>query len=284
MSWSDKPYWFKGGMWGLILSVPFTLFVGFLVRFFNVQDDVLFILGPELMAAGWSLAMGGGNQILTIGMGLGLFLLRFFIMGAVLGGLYSLLAWPPLRFLFWLGLLVVLPAGLFILFYRYQDYGAIYNSVNSTEDCHSYTMVVHFDVEWCYRAVAIKKRDKTICDIIKKEEDRKVCIQGVNNEIKYGNVKPVRIYSDPTKNQKVDNETKDLDEPDRIYADPKTQEIENELLQLCSRFHGPTEEDCRRKVSGGNVNYDEARNFLNLCFNLSGMEQDVCYTENVRLW
>ena len=170
MNWRKWPYWVKGGIIAIpaaILLLPMTFA---LARFFGAGEDLIMFIAPELLIALMGLGMRGTPAgILEIIGVLGLFglitLLRIFVMGAVLGLIYGKVASKKT---FWTCLILIwllLTAG---IAYKTASTFDVYYSSDSSEDCRSLFNkgINKFDTNWCYKELAVKKQDYTICDNI----------------------------------------------------------------------------------------------------------------------
>ncbi len=169
-------YWIKGGLLAIpasIIIIPLTLFI---TRLLSAGQEIIWFLAPEFAVAAFGLGMRGTppamsevlSTLIIVG---GIFIVRSFIIGAVLGAIYGIFANRNIRKIFFIGLLILYALGIGFLSHKTKDVSVAYNLVNNPEDCLSSSNkgIDNFDVNHCYQALALKNQDLTICDNIKTE-------------------------------------------------------------------------------------------------------------------
>ncbi|MHA1873278.1 MAG: hypothetical protein ACTSVB_04105 [Candidatus Heimdallarchaeaceae archaeon] len=175
MTWKNLSYWIKGGILAILISiiiVPLSIFIA--MNFLGAEDNVIWFLAPEFFMALLSLGMRGTpagivELIITLGVSTIIFLVRFFIIGAVLGIIYNKLKFRNKGKFFVIGLILLWIIFLLFVSYRTQRFSSAYGSVDSPGDCESIFRkgIENFDINRCYKDLAIKNEDLSICDRIK---------------------------------------------------------------------------------------------------------------------
>jgi hypothetical protein len=165
-------YTVMGGLLAIPLSLVIIPLAFFLTRFLGAGEDVVWFLAPEFFAVFMGLGMRGSpassNEVVsTIIFVSIIFLVRTFIMGAIVGAVYGIFARKGKRKLFVGGLIIVFFLVIVLISYRTQDtYKA--NSVGSARECASILKkgIDGFDENRCYQELAEKTKDVSICDNI----------------------------------------------------------------------------------------------------------------------
>ena len=173
----NKPYWIKGGLLAIPISIvviPLSIFICLLFGEHLIERSIL-LIAPESFFLQMALLSGLGAppnniviSLITIAIlifAILIFVLRVFIMGAVIGVIYGIFERKNKRKFFFTGLIVIFLTILGLLFYISQDPSSVYNSVNSTNECASILKkgIISFDENRCYKELAIKKQDASIC-------------------------------------------------------------------------------------------------------------------------
>ncbi len=165
------PFWIKGGLIALPLSVliiPISLYI---TQLLGAGQDALWFIVPEYYTAALGLGMRGTpassqEVVSTLVIVTLLFALRIFVIGAILGAIYSIFAKKEKRKWFFVGLAVIYLLALGLLSYRTQS--PRYMSLNSPSECASILKkgIDNFDENYCYKEQAVKNEDVAICDRI----------------------------------------------------------------------------------------------------------------------
>lgn len=190
------PYWLKGGLLAIplyLVIAPLTFFVA--VRFIGVSDDILQFISPELSLVAWAfVGEPETSQIVLVILILGArFVARAFVVGAVLGAVYGHFAARGKRAIFFVLLIIMYLAALGALSFWLQNTTAVNYSAHSPADCRDWTkgLVKNFSTTECYRELAERNKDITICDEIRAgrgdstaEEQKEFCYEEVAHEKK----------------------------------------------------------------------------------------------------
>jgi len=172
MRWREWPYWIKGGLLTIPLAILILPLSFVLLILLGGGEDILWYLIPEFFALGMGLAMRGtpassSEIIMSFAIVLVIFLVRIFFIGAILGIIYGKFAIRNKRKIFFIGLLILFIALIFLVSHRTQDISRSYD-VNSPEECDSIlkTGIENFDKNRCYKEFAVKNKDLSACDLI----------------------------------------------------------------------------------------------------------------------
>lgn len=169
----DLPYWLKGGIIAIPLSILIIPLAFFLALYLGAGEGIEWYLAPDLYAAAMGLGMRGTpagtyETILTVAIAFTIFLLRTFAVGAVIGALYGYFSKKNKGKLFLLCLLVFGIVYLFFISYNTKLIWDLYRSFDSPDECNKMTnwFVKSFDKNRCYQYFAVKNKDVKICDNI----------------------------------------------------------------------------------------------------------------------
>ncbi len=173
MNWKNKPYWLRGGLIAIPLSVLLVPVSFFLARVFGAGQTITWYLIPEFLLTAMDLGMRGtpagmGETITKLLLATIIFLTRVFVIGAILGALYGLFSrWKKQKY-FIAFLAAIFLIGIAAMSYRTKNVYEAYSEVSSPQDCESSSkkLIENFGVAQCYHQLAQKQSDIRICDLI----------------------------------------------------------------------------------------------------------------------
>lgn len=169
----QKPYWIKGGVLAIpisILLVPLTIYIAVS---FGAGDEIIQYVAPEIFVLLMGFGMSASpislvSAIISIAIVAAIFAGKSFVIGAALGMVYEKFAAKGKEMWFWPFLLILYVLLVGILTYRTQDLWKTYASATSPQECESVTRkgVDNFNVNECYRQLAERNKDVKFCEYI----------------------------------------------------------------------------------------------------------------------
>lgn len=163
------PHWLAGGLIILPVSLVLIPLSFFVIHAWGAGEGSGWYIAPEFYLAAMDLAMRGTpadmaetiSTFLTAG---GIFLIRNFFIGAILGLVYS---WFFRRkTLFFVALLVIVyGCFLFYVSYTTQNVYQVFSEQDSVAECSSAEnrLINNFLPSNCIRELAIRKKDPNLC-------------------------------------------------------------------------------------------------------------------------
>lgn len=192
MSFSRLPYWLKGGL----IAIPVSILVAWATLamwpLLGGGQNAVWWIAPEYILAAMDLGMRGEpagfvESATKLAIALVIFCGRMFIVGAIVGAIYGFLAKYRAGAYFLVFLVVAYCVAIAMLAHKTKNPYEVYGKAASIEECESpsHASIDYFNVNDCYEQLAVRTMDATICDKIvprtefESEDTKWVCYEEV---------------------------------------------------------------------------------------------------------